>query len=137
MWPIVTSVVCRSVCLSLCQSVCHTTEPRKNGYTDRDAVLVEDSGGPREPCVRWGPNSPIGRVNFEGEKGHTIVKYWESVVICVKTAKPIDITFGLWARMDRRNRVLGGGPEVLRDVAMATNFGAKIAVNWLCVNYSD
>ena len=49
--------------------------------------------------------------------------------------------------------MLDGGPVVLRDVAMATNFGtqfdinglvgynfgcvitgAKIAVNWLCVN---
>ena len=29
-------------------------------------------------------------------------------------------------------------PEVLRDVAMATNFGTKIAItHWLCVNDSD
>jgi len=26
---------------------------------------------------------------------------------------------------------------VLRDVAMATNFGTKIVINWLCVDYSD
>jgi len=26
---------------------------------------------------------------------------------------------------------------VLRDVAMATNFGTKIAINWLFVNDSD
>ena len=31
--------------------------------------------------------------------------------------------FGLWGQMGRRNRVLDGGPEVLRDVAMATNLG--------------
>jgi len=55
------SVVCRSVC----RSVCHTSEPYKNGCTDRD---------------------------------------------------------GLWARMGRRNHMLDGGPEVLRDVAMATIF---------------
>jgi len=36
-----------------------------------------------------------------------------------------------------RNRVLNGGPEVLKDVTMATNFGTKIAVNWVCVNDSD
>jgi len=30
--------------------------------------------------------------------------------------------FGFWARMGRRNHVLDGGPAVLRDVAMATNF---------------
>jgi len=45
--------------------------------------------------------------------------------------------FGLLARMGRRNRVLDGRPQVLRDVVMATNFGIKIAINWLCVNDSD
>ena len=70
-------------------------------------------------------------------KGHPIVKYRDSAVICAKTAKPIEMPFGLWAKMDRRNHVLHGGPEVLRDVAMATNFGTKIAINWLCVNDSD
>jgi len=44
---------------------------------------------------------------------------------------------GLLARMRRRNSVLDGGPEVLTDVAMATNIGTKIAINWLCVNDSD
>ena len=32
-------------------------EPCKNGWTDRDAVWVEDAGGPREPCIRWGSRS--------------------------------------------------------------------------------
>jgi len=32
--------------------------------------------------------------------------------------------------------MLDGSPEVLRDVAMATNFGTKIAINWRCVNDS-
>ena len=27
--------------------------------------------------------------------------------------------------------------ECLRVIAMATNFGTKIALNWLCVNDSD
>ena len=40
------------------------------------------------------------------------------------------------ARMDRGNHVLDGGPEVLRVVAMATNFGTKIAINGLFVNDS-
>jgi len=30
--------------------------------------------------------------------------------------------------MSCRNHVFDGGPEVLRDVAMATNFGTKIAI---------
>ena len=41
------------------------------------------------------------------------------------------------ARMSRRNHVLDGGSEVLRDVAMATNFGTNIAINWLCANDGD
>jgi len=36
--------------------------------------------------------------------------------------------FALWAWMGPRNHVLDGSPEVLRDVAMATNFGTKIAI---------
>jgi len=43
-------------------------------------------------------------------------------------AEPIDMSFGLWARMGPRNHVLDRGPAVLRDVAMATNFGTKFAI---------
>jgi len=72
--------------LSVGLSVCHTSEPCKNGCTDRDAV---------------------------------------------------------WARMGRRNHVLDGGPAVLRDVAMATNFGTQFAItgfvghNFDCMIASD
>jgi len=59
----------QSLGLSVCRSVCYTTEPCRNGCTDRDAVWVKDLGGPKEPCIRWGSRSPMGRVNFEGEKG--------------------------------------------------------------------
>jgi len=63
--------------------------------------------------------------------------YRPSSVVCrsvtpvspAKTAKPIEMPFGLWAWMGPRNHVLDGGPEVLRDVAMATNFGTKMAIN--------
>ena len=51
-----------------------------------------------------------------------------------RTAEPIEMPYGLWARMGHRDH---GGLEVLRDIAMATNFGTKIAINWLCVNDSD
>ena len=58
------SVVCRSVC----PSVCHTSEPCKNGWTDRDTVWVEDSGGPREPCIRWGSRYPHQMGQFWGQE---------------------------------------------------------------------
>ena len=51
-----------------------------------------------------------------------------SVVIPAKTAEPIEMPFGWWARMGPGNHVLDGGPQVLRDVAMATNFRTKIAI---------
>jgi len=47
------SVVCRSVCLSVCLSVCHDREPCRNGWTVRYTVWDVDSGGSKEPCIRW------------------------------------------------------------------------------------
>ena len=38
------------------------------------------------------------------------------------------MAFGLWARMGRRNHVLDGGPSMLRDVAMATNFVTQFVI---------
>ena len=65
MRPIV-NVVCRSVSLSL--SVCHTSEPCKNGLTDRDAVWVEDLGGPGNHVLDGDPDAAMGMGNFEGEE---------------------------------------------------------------------
>jgi len=48
-------------------------------------------------------------------------------VSCAKTAETIVMPFGLWAWMGPRI-VLDGSPEVLRDVAMATNFGTQLGV---------
>ena len=47
---------------------------------------------------------------------------------CAKTAEPIEMPFGFWARMGSRSHVFDGSSEVLRDVAMATNFGTKNAI---------
>ena len=74
------SVICRSVYLS----VCRTNESCKNGCTDRDAVWIEDLGGPKEPCIRWGFKSPIGRGNFLGGKGRPLVKYMDILPLSVQ-----------------------------------------------------
>ena len=67
----------------VCRSVCHTSEPCKNGCTNRAAVWVEELGGPGEPCIRWGPDPPLRRGKFWGENERPIVKYrdtlWSSV----------------------------------------------------------
>jgi len=73
----------------------------------------------------------MGRGNFEGEGASHCKVQGRSAVSCAKTAEPIEMPFGLWARMGPRNHVLDGSLQVLRDVAMATNFGSKIAINWL------
>ena len=129
MRPIVTNPVAWSVC----RSVCHTIEPCKNGCTDRDAVWVEDSGGHREPSIRWDPDPPLGRGSFGG-KGRPVVKYRDTLRSSVqKRLNRSRCRLGcvLRARMGRRNHVLDGGPAVLTDVAMATNFGTQFAI-WLC-----
>jgi len=78
----------------------------------------------------------MGRGDLEGGKGRPIVKYRDSQRSRAKTAEPIEMPFGLWARMGPRNHVLDGGPAVLRDVAMATNFGSQFAINrFLCYNF--
>jgi len=50
----VDAACCYRLSSMVCRSVYHTNKPCKNGCTDQDAVWVEDSGGPREPCIRWG-----------------------------------------------------------------------------------
>jgi len=42
--------------------------------------------------------------------------------------EPIEMPFGLWARMGPRNHVLDGSADLLRDVAMATNFRTQFAI---------
>jgi len=44
-------------------------------------------------------------------------------------AEPIEMPFGLLARISPRNHVLGGDPVVLRDIAMATNFETQFAMS--------
>ena len=60
-----------------------------------------------------------------------------SLVSPAKTAEPIEMPFGFWARMGQRNHVLDGGPQVLRDVPMATNFWLSMGYNFGCMIASD
>ena len=85
--------------------------------------------GPGNHVLDRGPAPLMGRGNFERGKGTSFCKvYGESAVICAKTAEPMEMPFRLWARMVHRNHVLDGGPELLRDVTMATNFGTQFAI---------
>jgi len=76
-----------------------------------------------------GPRSqypPIGRGKFEGTKGHHIVKQ----TLRSSVQQRLNLTrcrlgCGLGSTV---GVVLDGGPAVLRDVAMATNFGMQFVV---------
>ena len=49
-----------------CEVMGHYSELCKNGLTNGDAILIEDLGGPKELCIRWGAAAPRGRGNFWG-----------------------------------------------------------------------
>ena len=59
---------------------------------------------------------------FLGKGSPHFKVYALSAVSCAETAEPIDLLFGLWTRIGTRNHVLDGGPAVMKDVAMATNY---------------
>ena len=108
MRPIVTNRLAWSACLT-CLSVCHSSEPCKNGWTDRDAVWVEDSGGPREPCIRWGLDLPWEGAIFRGKDvtGHARRVGNDTAVSCAKVADLIEMSFGLLTPVSQRKHVLG------------------------------
>ena len=126
------SVVRRSVCLSVCLS--HQWALQKTAAPTDMPFGLRTPVGPRNHALDGRYRYPYGKGQFSGERG---VPYGHSAVICAKMAEQIQMAFGLWARMGRRNHLLDGGPEVLRDVAMATNFGTNIADNCLCVDDCD
>ena len=75
-----------------------------------------------------GPDPPWKGAIFR-EKGAFHCKVWgHSAVICARTAEPIEMSFGFWARMGPENHVLDGSPEVLKEVAIATNFWTQSAI---------
>ena len=62
--------------LCVCLSVGHNHEPCINSWTNRDVIWGVDFGGPKEPCISWGPGSHIGRGSFVGIS-RPIMKYRE------------------------------------------------------------
>ena len=51
----------------VCRSVCRSSEPCKNGLTDRDAICVEDSGGSRNHALDGSPDHPMEGTVFRDE----------------------------------------------------------------------
>jgi len=63
--------------------------------------------GPRNHVLDGDPDIPWEGAILRGERGIPLYK-GHSVVICAKTAEPIEMQFGLWDWMDPRNHVLDG-----------------------------
>jgi len=64
--------------------------------------------GPGNHVLDGGSRSPMGRVNFEGERSVPLLSIGHSVVTCVKTATLIVMPFGLWAQYGPRSCMLDG-----------------------------
>ena len=73
-----------------------TWDPYENGWTDQDAVWVNDSDGPKEPCITWGADSPRGMGNFRGCPGHT-------KALAIFAVEPLQRRWGL--RCNRDNSI--------------------------------
>jgi len=126
MRPVVTDRVAWSVGLSVCLSCLSVglsvtlVSPAKTAEPIEMPFGLWTLVGPRNHVLDGGPDPPMGRGNFEGERC-PLVKNRDTVVPCANTAEPIETPFGLLAQMGRRNHVLDGDPAVLRDVATTTN----------------
>ena len=79
-----------------------TAEPTEMPFGLRTRV------GSANYVLDGGPDLPIGRGNFEGERASHCEVYGHSAVICAKMAEPIEMPFSLWAPMGPRNHVLDG-----------------------------
>jgi len=56
--------------------------------------------------VLHGVQIPHGQGQFLGRNGQSIVNYRDTLQSSAKTAQPIDVPFGFWARMSPRKHVL-------------------------------
>jgi len=99
--PIVTDQVAWSVGLSVT-----LVSPAKMAVPIEMLFGLRTRVGPRNHVLD-GVQIPHGKGQFEG-KGCPIVKYRDMVRSRVKTAEPIEMLFGLYAWMGRRNRVRWG-----------------------------
>jgi len=88
--------------------------------------------GPGNHVLDEGPDPLWEEAILRGGEGASHCRVWgHFAVICAKALSQsrCRLGLGLWARMGPSNRVLNGCPGVLRDVAMATNFGTTMAIN--------
>ena len=65
-----------------------------------------------------GVRSPMQMGNFEGEKAQLIVEYRDSLMSAVhKLAEPIEMSFGMWTRVDNGSIIMLDGTAHCRYLA--------------------
>ena len=84
----VDAAYCYPVAWSVGLSVCYISEPCKNGLTDRDALWVEDLGGPRNQVLKMGVQIFHGK---EEKEGWLIVKYRHCDELCKNGCSKRDV----------------------------------------------
>ena len=118
---------------TLCRDLC------KNGLTDREAIPVMDSGGPKEACIKWDLDAPCKGAIIKGKDmlGHA---RRHSAVSCPKMAELIDLQFALWTWMGQRkhkfNRIRQVAPMCPHRWAHS-RYPANTIEPFVCGTYFD
>jgi len=74
----------------------------KNGKKNRHTVWAMHLDGPKEACIRWGPDPPCRGAIIRGKDMPRHARH-HSTVSCAKMAELIDLPFGLWTRVGQRS----------------------------------
>jgi len=94
------SLICLSLFLSLCQRVT-LVSPAKTAETIKLPFAFRTRVGPMN-YVLHEVQMPTWEGAILGGNRQTIVNNRHSAVVCAKTAEPIEVPFGLWARMGQK-----------------------------------
>jgi len=132
MRPVVTDTwVAWSVGWSVCRSVTLVSPTKMAEPIEMPFALRTWVGGPGNHVLD-GVQIPHRKGQFWGGKGAShCKKYRDTVVPYAKTAESIEMPFGLWARMGRRNHVLDGVQRCWGMLPWQSIFGTQFAVTGL------
>ena len=74
--------------------------------------LYIDSGGPKEACIRRGPDPPCEKAVTEERTYHVRHARRHCTMSCAKMAEPIDLPFGLWTGVGGKKHKFNGIRQV-------------------------
>jgi len=131
MWPIVTDKVAWSVCRSVCLSVCHTSEPAKTAKPIEMPFRLRTLVGPGNHVLA------LDGVQIHHGKGYPIVKHRDTQQSYMQQRLNWSRCYLGYGLGCAQGIILVGGPQVVRDAAMATSFWLSMGYNFGCMIASD